>query len=67
MNEEESVDFEGIAMRSDAIMHWRLIIIPRLGSPRERIDVGKQNTEIGAKTLNEIELTSRGEIREILN
>ena len=67
MDEEKSVDFESIPMRSNSIKYRTLIIILSLRSPRKRVHIGEQYTEIGPKALDEIELTGRRETREALN
>lgn len=48
-----------IKHRSVAIIVW--------GSTSKRIDVGKKNTEIGAKTLNNIQLTRGREVFVVSN
>lgn len=64
-NEEESVDLEGVAVGGDAVGKGTRIGIEGGSPPRERIDVGEENAEIGAKALDEIELAGRGEGKEI--
>lgn len=64
-NEEESVDLEGVAVGGDAVGKGTRIGIEGGSPPRERIDVGEENAEIGAEALDEIELAGRGEGKEI--
>lgn len=64
-DKKESVDLEGIAMRRDAICEGARIWTRGGSPPREGVDVGEEDAEIGAEALDEIELAGSGEGREV--
>lgn len=66
MEEEKRIDFKSITMGRNLIKH-RSVAIITWGSTSKRIDVGKKNTEIGAKTLNNIQLTRGREVFVVSN
>lgn len=54
-------------MRGNTINNRSVIIILRLRSPRKRVNIRKQDTEIGSETLGEIEFTRGRESGESFN
>ncbi|KAJ1401698.1 receptor-type tyrosine-protein phosphatase S-like [Sesbania bispinosa] len=59
---------KSVTMRSDAIhQHGNVVVWRSIGSPGERIDVGKKHGEIGTETFDEVEFTRVGESGETAN